>query len=70
MKVILREPDEIDIKIVKMCAEGLTAKEIGYEINLKSKAVAARIEVMKKYYECKSIAHLVTHLSSLGKIPL
>lgn len=70
MRTTKKELDQTDELIVKMCSEGLTAKEIGYEINLKSKSVSARIEVMKRYYDCKSIAHLITHLTKIGKIPL
>lgn len=60
-----RVPDETDKRIVKMCADGKTSKEIGYQLNLKSKSISYRIEAMKKYYNCNSIAHLVAKFYDL-----
>jgi len=54
--------DDIDKKILKLAGDGLTAKEIAYEINEKQKAVERRIRIMKEYYQCKSTTHLVTKL--------
>lgn len=57
--------DDTDKKIISLCSQGKTAKEIGYELNLKPKSVSKRVDLMKKYYQCKSIAHLVDTVRKL-----
>ena len=60
--LIQKEPDETDKKILKYLSDGVTVKQIAYELNLSSFTVSWRIREMKKYYNCKSIAHLVATL--------
>lgn len=63
MIVTEKQLDEIDKKILKLSGEGLTAKEIGYEINITQRSVEARVREMKKWYSCKSITELVKKIS-------
>lgn len=65
MITISKKPDEKDKQILKLCAEGKTAKQIGYEMNLSSRTVEARIVVMRKYYNCKNTAELLVKTSKL-----
>lgn len=63
-----KELDDVDLSILKLACEGMTAKEIGYEINLSSKTVSFRLTAMRKYYECKSTAQLLVKLTTLGVV--
>lgn len=54
--------DETDKRIIRGASDGLTAKEIGRNLNLSARTVEARIREMKKYYHCSSIAQLVGKL--------
>ena len=57
-----KELDETDKKILKMASEGMTAKEIGYNMNKTPRSIEAKIRRMKEYYGCKSITQLVGKL--------
>lgn len=62
MIITKKELDETDKKILRLAGEGMTAKEMGYELNISRKMVEKRIWVMRKYYECKSITQLIVKL--------
>lgn len=63
MIVTEKRLDEIDKKILKLSGEGLTAKEIGYELNKSHRSVEHKIAAMKKWFKCKSITELVKKLT-------
>lgn len=63
MKTVLRELDERDKEIIGFLCEGMTAKEIAYEMKISSHTVAARVREMKRYYGCKNITELVLKLN-------
>lgn len=65
MIIVQKSLDETDKKIIKLASEGMTSKEIGYELNLKAKAVEYRIQVMKDYYQCKSVIQLVVRVNDM-----
>lgn len=65
MIVTQKQLDDTDKEIIRLAGEGMTAKEIGYEINLSQRAVEARIRVMKDWYKCNSLVHLVQVISKL-----
>lgn len=59
MIVTEKKLDEKDKQILMLAAEGMTAKEIGYELNTTQYAVQAKIRIMKSYYNCRSLTELV-----------
>lgn len=54
-----KELDDTDKKILAMAAEGKTAKNIAYQLNIKQKHIEWRIVQMKKWYNCGSLIELV-----------
>lgn len=62
MIVTAKQLDETDIKIIQFYSEGMSAREIAYEMNLTLRQVTGRIVTMKRYYQAKSITHLVAML--------
>lgn len=59
-----KELDEIDKKILKLAGEGMTAKEIGYEMNKTQRCIEAKIREMKHWYGCKSTTQLINKLQN------
>jgi DNA-binding NarL/FixJ family response regulator len=65
MIVTKKELDETDKKIIAKAGEGMTAKEIGYELNISQRSVEARVREMKRWFNCHSLVHLVQTISKL-----
>gem|GEM_PF-5218070 len=64
MIVTKKELDETDKKIIAKAGEGMTAKEIGYELNISQRSVEARVREMKRWFKCKNLPELVLRLST------
>lgn len=63
MIITAKKLDETDKKILQLSGDGLTAKEIAYKLNRSRRSIEYRIYEMKKWYKCKSLAHLVKTLA-------
>ena len=67
MIVTEKKLDETDKKIIAKAADGQTIKEIGRDMAISPHTVSIRIREMKKWFECKSLAQLVSKLSKLSE---
>jgi DNA-binding CsgD family transcriptional regulator len=66
MKIVAKELDDQDRQILKLIADGLTNKEIAYDLRINPHSVKARLRVMRAYYDCKTTAQLLLKLSADG----
>lgn len=62
MIVTEKQLDETDKKIIAKSAEGMTAKEIGRDLNITQRSVEARIREMKKWHKCSNMVELVNKI--------
>lgn len=59
MIITQKQLDIIDKKIIDLCADGKTYKEISKIVNISTGAVVNRVREMKKYFRCESLTQLV-----------
>lgn len=62
MIVTQKQLDDTDKEIIRLLASGMTAMEIGIELDLSNRSVERRIVIMRKWYKCNSQAQLVGRL--------
>lgn len=58
----------VKAEIVKMCADGLAARDIGKKLKISPRTVEGHIASMKKSLGCKSITQLVAYFLRVGLI--
>jgi DNA-binding NarL/FixJ family response regulator len=57
-----------NIEIIKLFAEGYTAREIGEKLFMSERTVENNIQLMKQAWACKTIPHLVGTAYNMGLI--
>lgn len=62
MKSTGKKLDDTDKRVLSMISKGYTHKEVSKEIYLSVQAIKQRLSVLRRYYDCKTTAHLIAHI--------
>ena len=62
------EPTKRELDVLRLLAQGYTAKRISNDINVSSTTVITHIEHLKKKFGCTKIADLIYKTTKLGLI--
>lgn len=62
----MTQANQTNQDIIRLLAEGKTAKEVAAELDIKTKTVRNRLRKMRKDYHCITITQLVVTVLSLN----
>lgn len=61
----MTQPNQTNQDIIRLLAEGKTAKEVAAELKMKRRTVVDRIQQMKATYKCLTVTQLVVTFLSI-----